>query len=38
MKVVSGRGSACEVERLNNSGFHGDNAILILQNAFNHEK
>ena len=38
MKIVSGCGSAGEKKRLDDSGFDGDDAVLVLQNAFNYEK
>jgi hypothetical protein len=38
MKIVSGRGSAGEKKRLDDSGLDGDDPVLILQYAFNHEK
>jgi hypothetical protein len=38
MKIVSGRGCAGKEKRFDDSGFHGDDTILILQDAFNQEK
>jgi hypothetical protein len=38
MKIVSGSGSAGEEKWLDDSRFDGDDAVLVLQNAFNHEK
>ena len=38
MKIVRGCGSAGEKKRLDDSGFDGDHAVLVLQNAFNYEK
>ena len=35
---MGGCGSASEVERLDDAGFYGDDAVLILQNAVDDEK